>query len=76
MNLKDLTNKQIGKACQFYRMSLGLRQKDVALDLNYTKDNISQFENGRNGSLRVFIWYLDKGLTIDEIVKVGGRLCE
>lgn len=55
----------IGKICKEYRMSLGYLQSDVSRDTGYSIENISKFENGNNNNLKIFLWYLRKGLRIE-----------
>ena len=62
-----LNLKYIGQKCQIYRQSMGYRQCEVARDTGYSIENISAFENGRNDNLIIFLWYLDKGFSIDKL---------
>ncbi len=55
----------IGKICKDFRMSLGYLQSDVSKDTGYSIENISKFENGNNNNMKIFLWYLRKGLKID-----------
>lgn len=59
----------IGKTCQNFRRGKGLTQSEVAEDMGYTVENISAFENGRNDNLRIFLWYVDRGLNINDIMR-------
>lgn len=61
----------IGKSCQKFRISQGLLQSEVAEDIGYTIENISAFENGRNDNVRIFLWYVSKGLNVNDLI--GGR---
>ena len=65
-------NKMCGRICAKYRKEvLKVTQKDVAKDLNYSQENISSFENGRNANNTIFLWYVRNGLlnhySIEEI---------
>lgn len=62
----------IGKTCKAYRQVHGIRQCDVALDTGFSIESISAFECGRNDSMKFLLWYINKGLTIDDIRKDGG----
>lgn len=56
----------IGKLCAEYRKEyLKLKQSDVAVDVGCSKENIAAFEQGRNNSARILLWYIGKGLTIN-----------
>lgn len=55
----------IGQKCKEYRQNIGLLQTDVAKDTGYSIENISKFENGNNNNMKIFLWYLRKGLIID-----------
>ena len=55
----------IGKACKDFRVSLGILQSEVAHDTGYSIENVSKFENGNNNNMKIFLWYLQKGLRID-----------
>lgn len=56
---------------KFRQEQLKVTQKDVAEELNFSQENISAFENGRNGNVVIFMWYVKNGLfdyySIDEI---------
>lgn len=56
--------KHIGKICKEERTKKGYTQLQVAYELNYSSENISAFECGRNDNLRIFIWYLINCLDI------------
>lgn len=59
----DLVN--IGKMCKEYRLELGFLQSDVAKDTGYSIENVSKFENGNNNNLKIFLWYINKGLIVN-----------
>lgn len=61
--------KIIGRNCKAFRERLGYFQQDVADDLGYSKENISSFENGRNDNYKVLLWYVLKGIKIEELLK-------
>lgn len=61
-----------GDLCRKYRQEvLNLTQTDVANDLNYSQENISAFENGRNSNNIIFMWYVKQGIlnhySLDEL---------
>lgn len=61
-----------GALCRKYRQEvLNLTQTDVANDLNYSQENISAFENGRNSNNTIFMWYVKQGIlnhySLDEL---------
>ena len=59
MNLVDL-----GKQCKDFRLEIGLLQSDVAAETGYSVENVSKFENGKNNNLKIFLWYVSKGITL------------
>lgn len=61
-----LTLKQIGPKCKQYRESIGYKQTDVALDLGYSVNNISSFENGRNDNAQILLWYFAHGMLYED----------
>ena len=60
-----MKEENIGKICKDFRMSQGYLQSDVSKDTGYSIENISKFENGNNNNMRIFLWYLRKGLKIN-----------
>lgn len=52
---------KIGQQCQKYREYLGVTQKEVADEIDYSVEAISAFENGRTNNLIIFMWYYDNG---------------
>ena len=68
MNLYNL-----GKVCKAHRKILGVSQDMVASETGYTRQNISKFENGNNINVMILSWYLNNGLTIEDLRK-GGAL--
>lgn len=56
---------------KFRQEQLKVTQEDVAKELGYSQENISAFENGRNGNVIIFMWYVKEGLfdyySIDDI---------
>lgn len=59
--------KTITGACKRYRNDLGVTQLEVAYETHYSVENISAFENGRNDSLMIFLWYLQNGFTMRDV---------
>ena len=58
-----LPNKKCGKICARFRSDvLLMTQENVALELDYSQENISAFENGRNNNFLILEWYVKKGL--------------
>lgn len=72
----DNPNKTCGELCARFRKEiLNITQEDVAKELDYSQENISAFENGRNANSLIFLWYVRKGLlnyySVDEICGGG-----
>ena len=64
--------KNFGELCAEFRKDiLHITQEQVAEELDYSQENISAFENGRNANANILFWYLKKGLlnhySIDEL---------
>ena len=59
--------KTLGNRCKQHRISIGVYQKDVAEATGYSLENVSAFEAGRNDNLRIFIWYVQHGLDVDDL---------
>ena len=64
--------KNFGELCATFRKDvLHITQEQVAEELDYSQENISAFENGRNANANILFWYLKKGLlshySIDEL---------
>lgn len=51
--------KHIGQMCAKARREKGYTQLQVAFAVDYTPENVSAFENGRNDNMRIFLWYLE-----------------
>ena len=62
---------RLGLTCKEFRKSLGVPQTVVANETNYTNQSISYFEQGKNDSFSILAWYLQNGLTIDDLIKGG-----
>lgn len=58
----------IGARCRAWRKRYGYKQYCVAKDTGYSIENISSFECGRNDSMRILLWYIARGMSIDEII--------
>ena len=63
--------KTLGKVCQDFRRNREISQLKVAYDTNYSIENISAFECGRNDNARILLWYFAHGLTMDELKRGG-----
>ena len=60
-------NRIIGRRCKEFRESLGFLQSHVAADTGYHESTISSFETGRDKNMYILLWYLDHGMTINQI---------
>lgn len=63
--------KKLGKICQRYRQEQGVAQTKVAFDTNYSKENVSAFECGKNDNVQLFLWYVYHGLKKEHIFNGG-----
>ena len=63
-------NDNYGNQIKEYRISLGMTQNQVAIELDVTPGYISNVENGRTAmSLRMLIYYAKlMNITLDELV--------
>ena len=59
MNIKEL-----GEKCRRFRIMKSYLQSQVAQEVGCSKENVSAFENGRNDSAIIFLWYIRKGLKV------------
>ena len=59
--------KTLGNRCKQHRISMGAYQRDVAKETGYSLENVSAFEAGRNDNLRIFIWYIQHGLNVNDL---------
>ena len=55
--------KVCGDMCRKFRQDvLNITQEQVAKELDYSQENISAFENGRNSNNIIFMWYVRNGI--------------
>lgn len=68
--LQELT-EEIAAACKAYRVeTLKMTQDEVAAEIGYTRTNISEFENGRNRNLSIFMYYVSQGLPMESLERI------
>lgn len=61
----DYTLREIGDACRQFRKRQGYTQVHIAIDTGYTPSNVSHFENGANDNIKLLMWYIDHGFSLD-----------
>lgn len=61
--------KTIGGACQRVRRKVFLTQKEVAEKTNYSVSTISAYENGRLNNASLLAYYIEIGLTREDLVQ-------
>ena len=61
-------NTIIGKRCKEFRRKQGITQLRVSQETNYSIENISKFETGKNDNMRILLWYIHMGLTYEDII--------
>ena len=61
----------LGLACAEHRRKIGKTQVSVAIDTNYSVENISRFERGYNDNLRILAWYVINGFDFFEFIMGG-----
>ena len=62
--------RTVGRECKRFRRSLGKTQNEVALEIGYALNTISQFECGGNNNLYIFLWYIKNGIDIQHLKEV------
>lgn len=69
MNKKNVMF-HVGLNCQTFRINkTNYSQTMVAKELGFSVENISSFENSRNDNYYILLWYLRKGMTIEELLE-------
>lgn len=68
-----LNNKKLGDYCRKMRIRNGYTCVDVAKVLGYTHSNITKFENGKNNSASILLYYLNMFADEEDIFKVVRR---
>ena len=58
--------KEIGERCKRFRIMKSYLQSQVAQEVGCSRENVAAFDNGRNDSAIIFLWYIKKGLNINE----------
>lgn len=58
--------KKLCAACKAYRESIGYTQLEVSKDIGYSVASISAFENGRVNNAQILLWYIQKGMVIED----------
>lgn len=71
---KYLTSKKnkmfiITKNCQDYRINRGITQQQIANNIGCSIETISSFENNRNNNALILIWYIEHGITLNELLR-------
>lgn len=66
--------KTLGYLCKCTRMRKAVPQKDVAREVKTSAQNICEFEQGRNNSAKILLWYVEHGLSdvLDEYRRGNG----
>lgn len=59
--------RELGKRCKEFRINAGYQQTDVAKDLEYSVENISAFETGRNDNAIILLWYITHGIDLTDM---------
>lgn len=54
--------RDLGATCRRFRKSIDKKLSDVARDTGYTLQNISAFERGQNNNMKIYLWYVERGL--------------
>ena len=60
--------RKLGRECKKARQDKGYTQLHVAFEVNYTPENVSAFECGRNDNLRIFLWYIQNCFTEESLL--------
>ena len=57
---------ELGQKCSQYRRFLGITQQEAANEIGVSRKTISDFEWGKNDSVKIFLWYLINGFGYEE----------
>lgn len=62
--------QKLGRMCKTYRKhTLKTSQCEVAKDIGVTGQNVSAFERGKNNNARILLWYIERGMDIDNVIR-------
>jgi hypothetical protein len=60
----------VGLNCQTFRRNrTNYSQPMVAKELGFSVENISSFENSRNDNYYILLWYIQHGMTVEELLE-------
>ena len=58
---------KVGTYCKNWRIKHGYTQGQIARDTHYSIENISVFERGGNDNSRIFVWYVNHGMSVADM---------
>lgn len=65
---------EVGKLCARCRRNRGKTQVQVAMEVDYSPENISAFENGRTNNMFLLLWYMKHFFNEEDINRLMGCL--
>lgn len=61
----------IGYLCKRWRIGNNYQLSQVAIDTDYTQDNIIKFEQGKNNNMNILLWYIEHGFEVRKYLEYG-----
>ena len=68
--------ENIAYYCKRWRIANNIPITDVAIDTDYTKENIIKFEQGKNNNMTILLWYILNGMDVSFIARNGVKSFE
>lgn len=59
----------IGNLCKRWRILNNIPVSAVAMDLDYSIQNINKFERGENNNMTILLWYISHGFKVEQFRK-------
>ena len=56
----------VGNLCKRWRILNNIPVSDIAMDLDYSIQNIRKFESGENNNMTILLWYIEHGFKVDQ----------
>lgn len=69
MKDKEKILKELASLCKSNRLNKNITLEQIAIETNYTKENIVRFERGFNNNLFIFLTYLKMEIISYENIK-------
>lgn len=56
----------VGNLCKRWRILNNIPVSAIAMDLDYSIQNIRKFESGENNNMTILLWYIEHGFKVDQ----------